>query len=163
MGIKEFINPTAIGNLKAVGEQSSMVSNVSYSNSVSNTNLGAQNQVSNQMAKTSLVTSVVGKVSNQISNSGPMEARSAVDVLTNNELAQAIMGINAGLAAFKDEVFPVGSIKNPIKGKGPYKAAGDIEIIDVRKVPKGKALQYKVEQGKNTNGEDVTRVVFFTA
>ncbi|URX64742.1 R body protein [Luteibacter anthropi] len=77
-----------------------MLSNLAYSNTVASTNLSQQNAVANQQAMNELGISIVAKASNTISNLGPLEARSAVDILTNNELAQTIADLKATLQAF---------------------------------------------------------------
>lgn len=96
----EVISAVAIGNLKAISEQPAMLSNLAYSNTVANTNLSQQNAVANQQAMNELNVSIVAKASNTVSNLGPLEARSAVDILTNNELAQTIADMKATLQAF---------------------------------------------------------------
>jgi hypothetical protein len=92
---------TVIGitNLKSVGEQPAMLSNLAYSNTIANTNLSQQNAVANQQAMNELGISIVGKTVNKVSDLGPLEARSAVDVLTNNELAESIMDLKAAVMA----------------------------------------------------------------
>jgi len=98
------LNQTAavigITNLKSVGEQPAMLSNLAYSNAIANTNLSQQNAVANQQAMNELGISIVGKTVNKASDLGPLEARSAVDVLSNNELAQTIADLKSTLAAF---------------------------------------------------------------
>ncbi|HVY69910.1 MAG TPA: RebB family R body protein [Verrucomicrobiae bacterium] len=94
------IQSLAITNLKSVGEQPAMLSNLAYSNTIANTNLSQQNAVANQQAMNELAIAVVGKIVNSLTNLGPLEARSAVDVLTNNELAQTIADLKATLQAF---------------------------------------------------------------
>ena len=93
---------TVIGitNLKSVGEQPAMLSNLAYSNTIANTNLSQQNAVANQQAMNELGIAVTGKTVNLVSNLGPLEARSAVDVLTNNELAETIADLQSSLDAF---------------------------------------------------------------
>jgi hypothetical protein len=97
---EEVVSAVAIGNLKAISEQPAMFSNLAYSNTVANTNLSQQNAVANQQAMNELGISIVAKASNTISNLGPLEARSAVDILTNDELAQTIADMKATLQAF---------------------------------------------------------------
>lgn len=97
---ERFIGAVATGNLKAISEQPAMLSNLAYSNAVSTNNLGQQNAVSNQQAGNQLGVPLVAKAVNTISNLGPMAARSAVDVLTNNELAQTIADLKAAVDAF---------------------------------------------------------------
>ncbi|HNB02228.1 hypothetical protein [Nitrosomonas sp.] len=99
----EVINSVAIGNLKAISEQPAMLSNLAYSNVVSTSNLGQQNAVANQQAVGELGISITAKGSNTVSNSDPLTARSAVDILTNNELAQTIADLKAVLQEFSSE------------------------------------------------------------
>lgn len=96
----ETVTVIGVTNLKSVGEQPAMLSNLAYSNTVSNTNLSHQNAVSNQQAMNELAISVVGKTVNKVSDLGPLEARSAVDILTNDEVAQTIADLKATLQAF---------------------------------------------------------------
>jgi hypothetical protein len=97
---EDVVSAVAIGNLKSISEQPAMLSNLAYSNTVASTNLSQQNAVANQQAMNELGISIVAKASNTISNLGPLEARSAVDILTNNELAQTIADLKATLQAF---------------------------------------------------------------
>ena len=96
----EITTVIGITNLKSVGEQPAMLSNLAYSNTVANTNLSHQNAVSNQQAMNELGISIVGKTVNKVSDLGPLEARSAVDVLTDNALAEVIADLKGTLAAF---------------------------------------------------------------
>jgi len=96
----ETVTVIGVSNLKSVAEQPAMLSNLSFSNTVTNTNLSQQNAVSNQQAMNELGISILGKTVNKVSDLGPLEARSAVDVLTNNELAQTIADLKASLEAF---------------------------------------------------------------
>jgi hypothetical protein len=97
---EQVVSAVATGNLKAISEQPAMLSNLAYSNVVSTNNLGQQNAVSNQQAGNQLGVPLVAKATNVISNLGPMAARSAVDVLTNNELAQTIADLKSAVEAF---------------------------------------------------------------
>lgn len=107
MPLDESLSETAtvigITNLKSVGEQPAMLSNLAYSNTIANTNLSQQNAVANQQAMNELGISIVGKTVNKVSDLGPLEARSAVDVLTNNEVAQTLMDIKGALQAFQNQ------------------------------------------------------------
>ena len=98
--LSETATVIGITNLKSVGEQPAMLSNLAYSNTIANTNLSQQNAVANQQAMNELGISIVGKTVNKVSDLGPLEARSAVDVLTNNELAQTIADLKATIQAF---------------------------------------------------------------
>lgn len=96
----EVISSVAIGNLKAISEQPAMLSNLVYSNVVSTNNLGQQNAVANQQAINELGISVVAKGSNTVSNLDPLTARSSVDIMTNNEMAQTIADLKSVLQGF---------------------------------------------------------------
>jgi hypothetical protein len=77
-----------------VSEQLPMLSNVSFSNLITNDNLSQQNTVSNQQAMNQLALTVIAATVNRISDSDPMEAV-AINMLNNdNDLA-------AQLAEFK--------------------------------------------------------------
>ncbi|XWO47385.1 R body protein [[Pseudomonas] boreopolis] len=77
-----------------------MISNLAFSNLTANTDLAQKNAVSNQQAMNGLGLSIVAKAANTVSNLGPLEARSAVDILTNDELAQTIADLKATVQAF---------------------------------------------------------------
>lgn len=108
---EKVVTAVAIGNFKAISEQPSMLSNLAYSNAVSTNNLGQQNAVSNQQAGNQLGVSLMAKATKTVSDLDPLAARSAVDVLTNNELAQTIADLKATVEAFA----------NPGKGHKPIK------------------------------------------
>jgi hypothetical protein len=97
---EEVVSAVAIGNLKAISEQPAMLSNLAHANLVANTNLSQQNAVSNQQSLNELGISILAKASNTVSNLQPLEARSAVDILTNDELAQTIADMKGTLQAF---------------------------------------------------------------
>lgn len=98
--LSETATVLGITNLKSVGEQPAMLSNLAYSNTIANTNLSQQNAVANQQAMNELGISIVGKTVNKVSDLGPVEARCVVDVLTNNELAQTIADLKAVIKSF---------------------------------------------------------------
>jgi len=97
---EQVVTAVATGNLKAISEQPAMLSNLAYSNVLSTNNLGQQNAVSNQQAGNQLAVPLVAKATNTIANLGPMASRSAVDVLTNDELAQTIADLKSAVQAF---------------------------------------------------------------
>lgn len=96
----DVVSAVAIGNLKSIAEQPGMLSNLAYSNLVMNTNLSQQNAVAHQQQLNELGIAIVAKGTNTVSNLGPLEARSAVDVLSNNELAQTIADMKGTTQAF---------------------------------------------------------------
>ncbi|HEV2913202.1 MAG TPA: RebB family R body protein [Pyrinomonadaceae bacterium] len=90
----------AIGNVKSVAEQPSMLSNLAYANLISNVNLSQQNAVSNQQAMNQLGITVTGKVVNLVANLSPMEAVAVVKMDTGNDIAEQLSDIKGTLAAF---------------------------------------------------------------
>lgn len=90
----------AIGNVKSVAEQSSMLSNLAYANLISNVNLSQQNAVSNQQAMNQLGVTVTGKVVNLVANLSPMEAVAVVKMDTGNDIAEQLSDIKGTLASF---------------------------------------------------------------
>ncbi len=97
---QEVSDAIAVGNLKSIAEQPALLSNLAYANTIANTNLAQQNAVANQQAMNELGISIVAKAANTVTNLGPLEARSAVDVLTDDELAQTIADLKATIQAF---------------------------------------------------------------
>lgn len=96
----------AIGNVKSVAEQSSMLSNLAYANLISNVNLSQQNAVSNQQAMNQLGLTVTGKVVNLVANLSPMEAVAVVKMDTGNDIAEQLSDIQGTLAAFAPPAKP---------------------------------------------------------
>ncbi len=90
----------AIGNVKSVAEQPSMLSNLAYANLIANVNLSQQNAVSNQQAMNQLGLTVTGKVVNLVANLSPMEAVAVVKMDTGNDVAQQLADLKGTLAAF---------------------------------------------------------------
>lgn len=83
----------------AVSEQPSMLSNLTYSNTVANNDLSAKGIVSNLDSQNKLRISILSKAVNRVQNLQPMEARCDVDILANNGLAQAIADLKAVVSA----------------------------------------------------------------
>lgn len=96
----QVVSAVAIGNLKAISEQPAMLSNLAFANTVSSTNLGQQNAVQSQRSVSELGISTLARGTNTVSNLDPMHARAAVEVLTNNELAQTIADLKGTVEAF---------------------------------------------------------------
>lgn len=100
---EHVIDAVATGNLKAISEQPALLSNLAYSNAVSTNNLGQQNAVAHQRAGQQVTVPIVAKAVNTIGNIDPMASRSAVDVLTNDELAQTIADLKSVIDAFAND------------------------------------------------------------
>src|ERR1700754_2282013 len=90
----------AIGNVKSVAEQSSMLSNLAYANLISNVNLSQQNAVSNQQAMNQLGVTVTGKSVNLVANLSPMEATATVKLDTGNDVAEQLADLKGTAQAF---------------------------------------------------------------
>jgi hypothetical protein len=89
------VEAVAIGNLKSISEQPAMLSNLAFSNTITNTNLSAQNAVANQQAINELGVSILGKTVNVVSNIGPLESKSAQEILTGNTMGELISNLKA--------------------------------------------------------------------
>ena len=90
----------AIGNVKSVAEQSSMLSNLAYANLITNVNLSQQNAVSNQQSMYQLGLTVTGKTVNLVSNLSPMEAVAVVKLDTGNDVAEQLADLSATVKQF---------------------------------------------------------------
>lgn len=114
-----IVESVAISGLTAISSQPSMLSNLAFSNDVANANLSEQNAIANQQAMNELGVSVTAKTAADVSKLSPKAARSAVDVLSGNEEAQAILDLKAGLSAFKGGGTGgnSGKVKEPLTGK----------------------------------------------
>ncbi|MBS0661098.1 MAG: hypothetical protein JSR82_23000 [Verrucomicrobia bacterium] len=92
--ISAVLNATS---LHANAGEPARLGNLATANLVVSTNTGSQNAVANQQAATQLALAVLGRTVNAVQNLGPVTARTSVDVLTNNEVAQAIADLKAAL------------------------------------------------------------------
>ncbi len=85
----------AIANVKSVAEQAAMLSNLSFSNLLTNNNLSQQNAVSFQQSTNQVAVTVTAKAVNRISNTSPMEAMSVRELLKSNDLDSQIADLRA--------------------------------------------------------------------
>ena len=85
----------AIANVKSVAEQPAMLSNLAFSNLITNNNLSQQNAVSNQQAMNQLGLTVTGKAINRVSNLSSEEAVAILKIDTGNELAVQLAELKA--------------------------------------------------------------------
>ncbi len=85
----------AIANVKSVAEQPAMLSNLSFSNLLTNNNLSQQNAVSFQQSMNQVAVTVTAKGVNRISDTSPMEAMAVTELLTSNDLAAQIAQLRA--------------------------------------------------------------------
>ncbi len=87
----------ALGSFCSITGQPSSLSNLAYSNAISNNNLTQQNTVANQQAMNQVGKSVLGHTVNFVADLSPMEAVAVVKVDTGNDLAQQIMDLKAAI------------------------------------------------------------------
>ena len=92
----------AIGNVKSVAEQTSMLSNLAYADLISNDNLSQQNAVSNQQAMNQLQITVTGKAVNRVSDLSPMEAVATTKLDTGNDVAEQLADLKATVQNFSN-------------------------------------------------------------
>lgn len=105
--IGETANVINAVDLEANGGSSARSSNLAFGNTVVSTNLSHQNATANQQRLNQLNLATLGKTVNRVSNIQPTEARSAVDVLTSDEVASALADLASVLEAFSGGgVFP---------------------------------------------------------
>ncbi|HYY56623.1 MAG TPA: hypothetical protein VE842_04770 [Pyrinomonadaceae bacterium] len=96
----------AIGGFTSISGQPSSLSNLAYSNSISNNNLTQQNTVANQQAMNQVGQSVLGTTVNLVANLSPMEAVATVKLDTGNDVAQQLADLQGTVAAFASPARP---------------------------------------------------------
>ena len=94
----------AIGNVKSVAEQTSMLSNLSYADLISNDNLSQQNAVSNQQGMNQLSMTVSGKINNLVSSLSPMEATAVAKLDTGNDVAEQLADIKGTVLSLRRRI-----------------------------------------------------------
>lgn len=67
--LNDVIESVAISNIKSVAEQPAMLSNLAYSNLVSNANIAQQNAVSNQQQMNELSVAIISLIVKSFANS----------------------------------------------------------------------------------------------
>ena len=97
--LTQVVEVLGLTALDANAGQPSRLANLGYANITTNTNSSAQNAIANQQAHAKLNLSVVGQAVNRVKNLSPLEARSSVDVLTNDEIAQALADLRGAVSA----------------------------------------------------------------
>ena len=90
----------AIGSVNAVGGQPSSLANLTYANTIANTNLSQQNTVANQQSINQVGVSVLGKAVNLVSDLSPLEAVAVVKMDTGNDVAEQIADLKAAVSGF---------------------------------------------------------------
>lgn len=78
--LNDVIESVAISNIKSVAEQPAMLSNLAYSNLVSNANIAQQNAVSNQQQMNELSVAIISLIVKSFANS--IKSETPVDAST---------------------------------------------------------------------------------
>ncbi|MEM7251280.1 MAG: hypothetical protein AAF493_07655 [Pseudomonadota bacterium] len=102
---------------QSTSQAAGALSNIAFSNVMQNNGRSQQNAVSNQQALSQTGVAVTGASARSVNRLGPLEARSAVDVLTNNELAQTIDDLSSVIAALSGARRPSRDTTNVHTGK----------------------------------------------
>jgi len=96
----QVLEAGAISSLSSISQQPAMLSNLAYSNTVVNVNLSMQNAVANQQAMNELGVAILGKTVSRLTTLGPLESKSASEILTGNAVAEPLADLKASLSAF---------------------------------------------------------------
>lgn len=97
-------------SLMAIAGNPAEASGLSLNNAISQRNLSQQNAVSHQQRIQSLGISVLGKTVRKVSAPTVLEARSAMDVLSGNEMAEVLASLKAAIDMFNDGSSPVSPV-----------------------------------------------------
>jgi hypothetical protein len=104
--LDQINNVLELTSLNANGSHPARIANVAHANLTSSVNRSAQNAVANQQAHTQLNLTLVGKMTNKVQNLEPGSARSVVEILTDNDLAETLISLKAVVASL-DKGHPV--------------------------------------------------------
>jgi hypothetical protein len=110
---EEVIDVVANANLKSIAEMPAQLANLLYSNTVANINISQQNAVANQQAMNELGIAVVAKACHLLGVAGPREARSAIDIVTNEELEQTIADLKKQLMEYAPQSSEEAGVTKP--------------------------------------------------
>lgn len=129
-------NVLDLTSLNANAGQPARASNLSHANLTSTVGRSAQNAVANQQAHAQLNIALVGKVTNQMQNITPTAARTSVDVITDNSLAEAIAALKAAVQALGPGPSPRPYPTPPLDWNRVLKALQRLlsEITEIEKV-----------------------------
>lgn len=99
----DVIAGVAIANMLAESSGPAAISNLAIANTVANNRAAGQNAVTNQQAMQQVQLASTASAVSKVQDLQPLEARSSVDVLTNNELAQTLADMKATLQAMRGQ------------------------------------------------------------
>ena len=142
---EEITESIAIGGALSISAQPSSLSNLAYANSIANVNLAQQNAVANQQAINQIGTTVLGVAVNMVADLDPLEAVSAVTVMTGNVVAQEMIDIEGAISGFQ----PPGPPPNPPLPTVKKNKAGGVTLDMLRS-------QFPVTINAFNPGEKVT-------
>ncbi|MBN2069313.1 MAG: hypothetical protein JW739_06725 [Opitutales bacterium] len=94
-------------SLMTIAGNPAEASDLSLNNAISQRNLSQQNAVSNQQRVQSLGLSVLGKTVRKVSAPTVLEARSSMDVISGNEMAETLASLKAAIDMFNNGASPV--------------------------------------------------------
>lgn len=94
-GFDEVVEAIGIAHMSSLAEQPGMLSNLSYSNMVSATNLSMQNAAAQQQAMNEINTTVLAKNIGRVGDLQPLQSISSNMVLTGNAVAAAKMNLSS--------------------------------------------------------------------
>ena len=80
-------------------QQPAMLSNLAYTNQVSSNDLAAKAQLSNQDAMNRLRLGILARAVDAVQRTGPLTARSSVEVVSANEAAQDLADLRSAASA----------------------------------------------------------------
>lgn len=84
----------------AIAEQGALLSNQALANAVASNDLSAKVALARQDAGSRLRLAILSQAVGRLQNSQPLSARSAVNAVSNNELAQTVADLKAAATAF---------------------------------------------------------------
>jgi hypothetical protein len=96
----EITEVIGVSSVNSVGDTPAQLANLALGNLIQSTNQSQQNSVSNQQTTNSLQATVVGKVVSMLTTLGPLESKSAEQILTGNAVAEEISDLKASVASF---------------------------------------------------------------
>lgn len=98
-----ILESVAISGVTSIAGQPAMLSNLAFSNTLSNVNLSQENSVANQQALNEVGICVTGKQVQLLSSLDPLQSKSALEILTGNAMAEMISALKAATTAFKEK------------------------------------------------------------
>ncbi|HBB88615.1 MAG TPA: hypothetical protein DC047_13470 [Blastocatellia bacterium] len=131
----------ALGSFCAISGQPSSLSNLAYSNAITNNNLTQQNTVANQQAMNQVSQSVLGNAVNLVADVSPMEAVAVTKLDTGNDIAQQLMDLKAAIESGTGANVPPSPLHPSPLNPRPNPAGGIIATASITDFPITLALE----------------------